>query len=79
MNPFFDVFVVFASPVGLWMDLPNNPVIERLKQYPNLFFRNLNIWEFVNRTFTHDWIKTKKLFQSKFLKNNLSNFLRLLL
>ncbi|XP_031631974.1 uncharacterized protein LOC116346177 isoform X2 [Contarinia nasturtii] len=43
-NPNRDVFVIFASPVGI-RDYPHwPPFIEQLKEYDNIYFRNMNLW-----------------------------------
>lgn len=77
LNPNFDVFVLFASPVGL----PNNtdatfPIIATLQSYSNIYFRNINLWTYSTNTPLEDWFLSDALFQSQYLNSHVSDFLR---
>lgn len=79
-NPDWDVFVLFASPRGVYNDssIPPPILIERLQSYPNIHLRNVNLWTFVKDTPAEEWLNEGRLFRSRFLREHVSDFLRLL-
>ncbi|XP_031639230.1 lactosylceramide 4-alpha-galactosyltransferase-like [Contarinia nasturtii] len=78
LNPNRDIFVIFASPVGIndHENLP--PYIDTLWKYENIHFRNMNLWQYSMDTPVEDWSKTNKLFQSNYLYEHMSDYLRAL-
>lgn len=67
---------MFPSPVGF----PNetSSTIQALQSYPNIHFLNINIELFVAGTEAEEFYSSRKLFKSKYLVNNVSNLLRIL-
>lgn len=79
LNPNRDIFVLFASPVGLRENVSNVPAnIELLKSYPNIHFRNNNLWKYAEDTPLEKWLKTGTLFESNYLFEHMSDVLRYL-
>lgn len=79
LNPNLDVFVLFASPVGLLNDTDKtSPIIIALQSYPNIFFRNINLWTYSVDTPLEDWFLSDALFQSQYLNSHVSDYLRYL-
>lgn len=79
LNPNLDVFVLFASPVGLINDTDKtSPIIIALQSYPNIFFRNINLWTYSVDTPLEDWFLSDALFQSQYLNSHVSDYLRYL-
>lgn len=77
LNPNLDVFVLFASPVGLINDTDKtSPIIIALQSYPNIFFRNINLWTYSVDTPLEDWFLSDALFQSQYLNSHVSDYLR---
>lgn len=77
LNPNWDVFALSASPVGLSNDtnaIP--PIISALLSYPNLHFRNINLWTYSANTPLEDWFLSDELFTSQYLNSHISDFLR---
>lgn len=74
-NPNRDVFVIFASKVGL-PDIFDSPLIDALKSYPNVYFRNMNFTNYSAATPMEEWFRTDELFLSKYLISHTSDFLR---
>lgn len=79
-NPDWDVFLLFASPRGLHNDTTiSTPIlIEKLQTYPNIHIRNMDLWKFTRGTLADEWFSTGRLFQSRFLREHVSDFLRLI-
>lgn len=80
LNPNWDVFVLSAAPVGLLNDstIPPPKVISALLKYPNIHFRNLNLWTYALGTPLEDWFLSDILFTSQYLNSHVSDFLRYL-
>lgn len=79
MNPEWDVFLLFASPVGFSNGTaPISPIINALKSYPNIHLRNVNLWTYARNTPLADWINAGDLFLSKYMNSHASDFLRYL-
>lgn len=80
LNPTYDVFVLFAAPVGF----PNgsrdsiSPIFEALLTYQNVHFRNLNLWTYGLDTPLEKLILNNELFMSQYLNSHVSDFLRYL-
>lgn len=75
-NPSFDVFVLFASPTYYPQIMPKE--IIALLQYPNIFLRNSDLWNYTRNTPAATWFETGVLFKSDFLTAHMSDFLRLM-
>lgn len=78
-NPNFDVFLLFASPVGFPKNSTHNSaVIEALTSYSNIHMRNVHVWWYANGTPFADWLMKGELFDSKYLISHTSDLLRYL-
>ncbi|KAJ6647401.1 Lactosylceramide 4-alpha-galactosyltransferase [Pseudolycoriella hygida] len=77
LNPNRDIFVLFASPVG-FREIDSNlpPNIKALKNYPNIHFRNNNVWKYAEGTPAEKWMQTGTLFESSYLFEHMSDVLR---
>lgn len=82
LNPDWDVFVLFASPVGFLNDstvLPPPPSnVSALLAYPNIHLRNINLWTYASGTPLENWLSNEELFMSQYLNSHVSDFLRYL-
>lgn len=74
-NPNRDVFILFTTPVGLAKN-STPAIVEALQSYPNIFFRNIDLWTYPMNTSCDDWFLTGQLFRSKYLNTHMSDFLR---
>ncbi|XP_037040179.1 lactosylceramide 4-alpha-galactosyltransferase-like isoform X2 [Bradysia coprophila] len=77
-NPTWDVFVLFASPVGFSNNTEKAPALRALESYPNVHLRNVNLWTYAHDTPISSFIDNGQLFKSKFLNSHTSDFLRYL-
>lgn len=78
-NPNFDVFLLFASPVGFMRSSAQNAsVIHALMSYPNVAMRNVHLWSYTMGTPVNDWLMRGALFGSKYLTSHTSDLLRYL-
>ncbi|XP_062126013.1 lactosylceramide 4-alpha-galactosyltransferase-like [Drosophila sulfurigaster albostrigata] len=78
-NPNFGVFVLFASPTYLpGAESPKLPLIEALQSYKNVHLRQLNIWRYAKGTPAEEWVNKGDLFDSSYLKEHVSDYLRIL-
>lgn len=79
LNAAWDVFLLFASPVGIYNGTDTtNPIVEALQTYPNIHMRNVNLWTYAHGTPIADWLTDGQLFKSKYLNSHTSDFLRYL-
>lgn len=79
LNPNWDVFLLFASPVGLSNDTHlQQPIVQALLSYSNIHMRNVNLWKYAKGTPVNDWLNSGALFESKYLNSHTSDFLRYL-
>lgn len=76
-NPNFDVFVLFASPTFYPENITSTGIWSLLR-YPNVFFRNNNLWNYTKDTPAEEWFKSEILFESHFVTAHISDFLRLM-
>lgn len=77
-NPNRDVFVLFTSPVGFREDATvSEPFFRALQLYPNIYVRNLDLWNYTRGTPVHEWMQTDKLFSSRYIVAHTSDLLRL--
>uniref|UniRef100_A0A1B0EZZ0 Alpha 1,4-glycosyltransferase domain-containing protein n=2 Tax=Lutzomyia longipalpis TaxID=7200 RepID=A0A1B0EZZ0_LUTLO len=77
MNPKWDVFVLFASPVG-YFNKTSLPLIDALASYDNIHFRNVNLWDYAIGTPIYNWIRDGQIFYSSYMNSHVSDFLRYL-
>ena len=77
MNPGYEVFVLYASPVGFRNSTPL-PLIDALLSYTNINFNYLNLDQYAEETPLADWMKNGELFRSKFVISHTSDILRYL-
>lgn len=79
-NPNRNIFVVYASPVGLPRHAENwSTTIKWLKTYPNIYFRNVQPNQLCTSTPLEDWIETSELFNSIARYEHTSDIMRALL
>lgn len=64
-HPNHDVFVLFASPRYHWPNNTIDPIISALKNYKNIYLRNLNLWSYAADTPIHKWLIEGQLFKSE--------------
>lgn len=77
MNKNTSIFVIFLSTVGI-DDKNLAPNIKALKSYPNIYFRNLELSEYIKNTPIEEWTQNGQIFTSKYIVSHLSDFLRFL-
>ncbi|GAB0089415.1 lactosylceramide 4-alpha-galactosyltransferase-like [Sergentomyia squamirostris] len=77
MNPDWDVFVMFVSPVG-FLNKTILPLIDALTFYDNIHFRNVNLWKYAANTPISEWFRDGRIFHSSYLISHVSDFLRYL-
>lgn len=76
-NPNWDIFVLFASPVGLAKDSSlHPPLVNVLKAYPNVFFRSLYFWSYAAGTPFEKWLDEGDLFKSDYVVEHTADCLR---
>ncbi|XP_060665854.1 lactosylceramide 4-alpha-galactosyltransferase-like [Drosophila nasuta] len=73
--PDLDVFVLSVCSS---YRKPSDPIINTLLSYTNVHIRRVNLWQFSAETPVENWIRRENLFDSRYLMNNISNLLRLL-
>lgn len=75
-NPKSDIYVLFASP-RYEIDKESSLLMILLNSIGNVHFLNNDIWQYVEKTPTKDWLSTEEIFDSYKPQRQLSNFLRL--
>lgn len=75
LNPNSNIFVVFVSDFGL----SDSSAMEVLKTFKNVFFVHLDLLVFTKNTPVEKWMREGKIYQTKFLRSNISNILKVLL
>lgn len=53
------------------------PLLNALMSYNNIFIRNVDLIEYAKNTPAEEWIKQGELYNSKFMKAHVSDFMRL--
>ncbi|KAG4074470.1 hypothetical protein HA402_015759 [Bradysia odoriphaga] len=77
-NPTWDVFLLFASPVGFSNNTAKAPTLRALESYSNVHLRNVNLWTYAHNTPISSFIDNGQLFRSKYVNSHTSDFLRYL-
>ncbi|KAG4074488.1 hypothetical protein HA402_015777 [Bradysia odoriphaga] len=77
-NPTWDVFLLFASPVGFSNNTAKVPALRALESYRNVHLRNVNLWTYAHDTPISSFIDKGELFRSKYVNSHTSDFLRYL-
>jgi hypothetical protein len=75
MNPESFVFVIFLAKPSI----ENTETIKALTQHKNIIFLRIDFLEFVKNTVVEEWVAGGKIYNTKFLANNVSNLLRMML
>lgn len=75
MNPNHLICVIIVNN----SNLKKLPIVDSLKKYKNIVFYRLNLEDFSRNTPVESWIKSKLLYKTGFLRQNIANILRLLL
>lgn len=76
-NPNHDIFVLFASPVGLADDV-DSKFLNQLKFYSNIHWRNVDLWRYSENSEIFDWLSSNQLFDSSYLFEHMSDIVRAL-
>ena len=74
-NPNSKVFLIFSEKTSM----EDSMLFEALRKYENIFFLKIEIDEFSKGTIVESWVASKKIYKSKFVKENMSDLLRFLL
>ena len=74
-NPNANVFLIFSEKTQM-KDLK---IFDALKQYKNIFFLRLDLAEFANGTVVEKLVSSGKVYDSSYLRETMSDVLRLLL
>lgn len=75
LNPNWDIFILFASPVGFSDDV--GLTVASLIAYPNIYWRNVNLWAYGRDTPAEEWIFDEgQLFSSSYFTSHASEYLR---
>lgn len=77
-NPNLDVFVLFTSPRFYLTKGTSNDLLRLQQTYNNIFLRNNDMWKYSNDTAVAKFLETEKIFESSFIREHLSDFLRLI-
>lgn len=71
--------MIYASEVG-WTNTSELPLIDALRSYENVIFTTLdihnNIEKYLQGSPLSDWIKNRRIFQSKFIQTHMNDLLR---
>lgn len=77
MNPEWNVFVLFAAPVG-FRNKSAIPLLDALHAYPNVHFRFVNLSTYAQNTPLDEWMRSGEIFRSKYMNSHLSDIMRYL-
>ncbi|KXJ71251.1 hypothetical protein RP20_CCG021053 [Aedes albopictus] len=77
MNPDWNAFVLFASPVG-FRNRSALPLLDALHAYPNINLRYVNLSTYAQHTPLEDWMRSGEIFRSKYMNSHLSDIMRYL-
>lgn len=77
-NPQHDVFILFASPVGIKRNETHPQFYDKLKMYPNIHMRNMNLWTYSIGTPIAEWLQTNQLFRSGYLFEHIADIFRMI-
>lgn len=71
--------MLFPSPVAMYNSTElNDDKLMALLEYPNIHFRNVDIWNYARSTPIYDFIQDGNLFSSQYMNSHLSDYLRYL-
>jgi hypothetical protein len=74
LNPNSQVFVILANR----LNVTSSKLTETLMEYQNVVFLPLNVAELSVGSPVEDWLKSEKLFASRYIIQNVSDLLRVL-
>ena len=74
-NPNAKIFLIFSEKT----ETKRLKVFSALSRYRNIFFSRLDLEEFSKGTKAESWVTSRKVFNSSFITESVSDFLRLLL
>ncbi|CRK94603.1 CLUMA_CG008103, isoform A [Clunio marinus] len=75
LNPDSIIYVIFVSRIKLNI----SETVKSIMNYKNVELCRINLRDFIQGSIAESWIESDKLYDSSFLGNNISNFLRLFL
>ncbi|CRL04650.1 CLUMA_CG017714, isoform A [Clunio marinus] len=75
MNPDSRIRVIFVSRLKLNI----SEFVKSLLNYENVAFHRINLKDVTKDTIAEEWINSEKIYNTSFIPNNISNFLRLFL
>lgn len=76
LHPNRDIFVLFASPVGVNENAILPQFYKQIQLYGNVHVRNINLWRYSANTPAGEWLKTNELFESSYLFEHMSDIVR---
>lgn len=76
-NPELDIFLLFSYDVGFF-NRTQIPVVDAISSYPNVRLNYLNVVEYAAGSPLEEWLKSGRIFTSKFVVTHLSDVLRIL-
>lgn len=77
-NPDLDIFVLFASPRLISIDILSKEIWHLKLTYKNIFLRNNDIWKYAENTSAAGFLESDKLLKSKYFPVHMSDLLRLI-
>ncbi|KAH8381771.1 hypothetical protein KR009_000050, partial [Drosophila setifemur] len=77
-NPNFQVFVLSAGPTFRASNINTQPLLEAILSYGNVHLRSLNFCSYTANTPGEEWLKTGHLFRSRYVCQNIADYLRLI-
>lgn len=78
LHPDRDIFVLFASPVGLDHSKTPPKMYDKLQEFRNIHWRNVDLWRYSTDTPIYNWMRSNQLFESEFLFEHISDIVRTL-
>uniref|UniRef100_A0AAG5D802 Alpha 1,4-glycosyltransferase domain-containing protein n=1 Tax=Anopheles atroparvus TaxID=41427 RepID=A0AAG5D802_ANOAO len=76
-NPQWNVFVLFAAPVG-FQNRTTQPIVDALLDYRNVHLRYVNLTTYANDTPLEEWMQNGEIFRSQYMNSHLSDVMRYL-
>lgn len=71
------IFLTFTSPIG-FLNKTRLPIVEALYEYKNIHIRNVDLETYAENTPAQEWIKLRRLHDSKHIRAHVSDFMRLI-
>lgn len=78
LNPNRDIYILYVARMGYVPNEPDSSSITVVKSYPNVYFRNVDIYNYSKSTPAEAWIKEDRIFSSPNYRFHLADYLRLI-